>query len=326
VGSDNELTDPPRPVVALGQEFEDRYGRFGAEASWRSANLTPDVPTVGRIISGLWKQRTGQQLDGVILVDPAALALVLRATGPVRLSDGTRITSANAVNVLLRDAYARFPRTQDEQRNDYLQQVARLVFDQLRRPGLDAKVLLRQGARAVGTGHLQIWARDAAVERRLTTSRAGGALPGTSPYLRVVTQDAGGSKLGYYLRQDVSYDARPLGEAVDLGAGPEAEEEGTVRVTLRNTAPAKGLPEYVTLRADAPDGRPRPVGQIKLWLSVYLGRRATVLTATRDGRPLTLQTQTEKGHTVLSAFLTLDPGATTSLVLKVHQPVGPARP
>jgi hypothetical protein len=321
VGSDNELTDPPRPVVSLGPEYDDRYARFGAAGSWRSANLSPDVPTVGRILTALWKDRTGQRLDGVILVDATALAHLLNATGPVRLADGTRLTSRNAVDVLLRDAYRRFPRSQDAQRNDYLQQVAKLVFAKLQAPGLSPSKLLREGARAVGGGHLQVWSTDNAVEARLRDSAAGGALPRTSPYLRVVPQDAGGSKLGYYLRTKVEYDARRRGEAVDLGAGPEVEEEGFVRITLTNTAPRSGLPEYVTLRADAPDGKPRPVGQIKLWLSVYLGRRATVLGVTRDGHDEPLQTQTEQGHTVGSTFLSLDPGASTTLVLRVRQPL-----
>jgi hypothetical protein len=325
IGSNNELKDPGRPVD-LGPEFDRRYGRFGATSGWRSANLTPDVPSAGRILSALWTDATGQKLDGVLFLDPTTLGLLLRATGPVTLDDGTRLTAANASQLLLRDVYRRFPRAADAQRNDYLQQAARQVFARLSRPGIDPRRLLAQGGKAVGTGHLRVWSSSPPIQARLRASTAGGALPGTAPYLRVVTQDAGGSKLDYYLKQKLSYDARPTGEAVDLGAGPQPEEAGTVRLTLSNTAPRRGLPEYVTLRADDPDGSPRPLGQLKSWVSVYLGPRSTLLTATLDGKPVAMSSDTEKGHAVFSLFVSVDAGQSRTLVLTVHQPVGAPQP
>ncbi|TAL22102.1 MAG: DUF4012 domain-containing protein [Frankiales bacterium] len=324
VGSNNLLKDAPAPVVDLGPEHERRYGRFGSNRGWRAANLSPDVPTVGRTLAALWRHRTGEQVDGVLLVDPQALAHLLQVTGPVTLPGGVRLTAENAVQELTIEVYRRFPRARDAERNDYLAQAARLVFTRLQQPGLDGRRLLEQASRAVGTGHLSVWAADPAVQQRLAAAPVGGALPGTSPYVRVVTQDAGGSKLGTYLRQDVDYAAAPTGEAVDLGAGPQPEEQGTVQVSLANTAP-RGLPEYVTLRADAPDGRPRPRGQIKVWVSVYLGPRGTLLAATLDGRPVTMQAETERGHAVLSTFVSIDPGSTARLVLSVRQPTGDPR-
>jgi hypothetical protein len=325
VGSDNDLTDPAKPVIDLGPEFDRRYGRLGATAGWRSANLTPHIPSAGKILAALWANRTGQRVDGVIFLDPAALGLVLKATGPVRLTDGTRLTSNNATTLLERNVYKRFPRAKDAQRNDYLQDAVRKVFARLSQPGINARVLLAQGGKAVGNGHLRIWTSDERLEARLVTSTAGGALPGTTPYLRVVTQDVGGSKLDVYLRQDVRYAAKPTGESADLGHGPQPEEAGTVRITLRNTAPAAGLPEYVTLRADPPDGKPRPVGQLKSWVSVYLGPGATLIEATQDGRSVPMASDTEQRHAVFSTYVSLDPGATTTLVLRVRQPIGPPR-
>ena len=324
VGSNNELRDAPAAVVDLGEEHERRYGRFGSSRGWRAANLSPDVPTVGRTLAALWRHRTGEQVDGVVLLDPQALAHLLQVTGPVALPGGVRLTAENAVQELTVEVYRRFPRARDAERNDYLAEAVRLVFQRLQKPGLDGRRLLEQASRAAGTGHLHLWAADPAVQSRLAAAPIGGALPGTAPYLRVVTQDAGGSKLGTYLRQDVDYAAAPTGEAVDLGAGPQPEEQGTVQVTLANAAPA-GLPEYVTLRADAPDGRTRPKGQIKVWVSVYLGPRGTLLSATLDGKPVALQADTERGHAVFSTFVSIDPGSTARLVLSVRQPTSGPR-
>lgn len=319
-GPNTDLRDLPAPVVDLGEDFALRYDRFGARRSWRSANLTPDVPSAARTWVALWKARTGETLDGAVLVDPVALAELLRATGPVTLTDGTRLTARNAVDVLLRDVYARYPRAGDTRRDAYLQEALRRVVGKATRAEVKGPALVRAVRRAVATGHLSLWAQDDQVQSRLRTSAVGGALPGAGPYVRLVVQDAGGSKLGYYLTRSVRYDAKPVGVATDLGGGPRAEEEGTVTVDLASLAPASGLPEYVTIRADAPDGLPRPVGQAKYWVSVYLGPGGTLLEGRLDGRPVPLQTGTEQGLTVVSGFLTLDPGQARRLVLRVRQP------
>jgi hypothetical protein len=323
VGSDQDLHDPATPPLDLGPEYAARYSRFGTTSGWRSANLSPDVPTVGRILSALWTGQTREHLDGTVLVDPVALALLLGATGPVTLTDGTRLTEGDAVQVLLSDVYRHFPRSQDAARNEYLQEAARRVFGALSRPRLDGRKLADRIVRAVGSGHLQVWSADPSIERSLARSRAGGALPTAGPFLEVVTQDFGGSKLGVYQRRAISYDARPTGEAVDLGSGPESEEAAVVTVRLHNTAPAHGLPAYVTLRPDAPSSRP---GQSKTWLSVYLGPRATVAGVTLDGAAVATQSDTEEGLSVFSLVLTVDPGQTRTVVLRVRQPATAGQP
>lgn len=321
VGPDQDLRDPDRPVLDLGEEYEARYGRFQTTSTWRSANLSPDTPTVGRIVAALWKQRTGTSVDGVLLVDPVGLARLLGGTGPVVLADGTRLTQQNAVRVLLVDAYRRFPRTEDAARNAYLQAALSRVVVAVTGGGLDGARLVRAVGGAVAGGHLQVWAADPTVESALVRSRVGGALPAAGPFLEVVTQDAGGSKLGVYQRRSVRYDGTPTGEAVDLGDGPVLEEAADVTVVLTNTAPA-GLPAYVTLRPDDPKA---PVGQSRTWVSVYLGRGATLLSATLDGAPVALESTTEQGLAAFSTFVSTDRGASSTLRLRVRQPAAPGQ-
>ena len=314
VGSDNDLHDPSAPVVQLGEDYDARYARFSTTSTWRSANLTPDAPSAGRILLGLWKKQFGEQLDGVVLTDPAGLADLLGATGPVTLSDGTRITSANAVRALLVDVYRKFPRAADAARNAYLQETARRVVTRLSGSGLSGARVAHALSTAAATGHLQVVASAPAVEAELTTARFGGALRATGPFLSVVAQDVGGSKLGTYLHRAVTYTGKPTGEATDLGEGPQPEEDAVITLVLANAAPA-GLPAYVTLRPDDPRA---PVGQAKYWLSVYLGHNATMLDATLDGRPVTVETGAEQGLSVLSTFLTIDRGQTRTLRLHVR--------
>jgi hypothetical protein len=172
--------------------------------------------------------------------------------------------------------------------------------------------------RAAATGHLQVFATDPAVEAVMAGSQVAGALPTSGPYLSLVTQDVGGSKLAYYLRRTISYVAEPSNVAVDLGAGPETVEDATVTIRLRNDAPGTGLPAYVTTRADVP--ALSGTGQLRSWVSLYLGPRSTYRDATLDGKPVALSSQVEKGLTVLSTYVSIDPGATATLVLHVQQP------
>jgi hypothetical protein len=322
VGSNNDLHDPAAPVVHLGEEYDERYARFSTTSTWRSANLTPDAPSAGRILTALWQQQFGERLDGVLLVDPVALADLLGATGPVPLEDGVWITEKTAVRVLLVDAYRRFPAARDAERNAYLQQAARRVVQRLATGGLDGRKVLQRVSHAAASGHLQVVATDPGLEAQLRRSRVGGALAADGPFLSVVTQDVGGSKLGAYLQRSVTYTARPTGAATDLGTGPHLEEDGVVSVALTNAAPT-GLPPYVTARADDPGS---PAGQAKYWLSVYLGAEGTLLDATLDGKPVSVETGTDEGLSVLSVFLTVDRGATRTLRLHVRQPSRPGQP
>lgn len=322
VGSTQQLIDPSTPALDLGDDYDRRYARFQTTRTWRSANLSPDLPTVGPLLTALWERQTGQPLDGAVLADPVALALLLGATGPLALPDGTRLTEGNAVETLLARVYQRFPDQADAERNSIYQAAATAVFTRLGKPGIPPRRLVERIGRAAASGHLQVWSAEPAVQEQLRRTRTGGALLAAGPYLEVVTQDVGGTKLDLYQRRSVTYTARPTGEAVDLGEGPEAEEEAEVRVRLTNTAPAR-LPAYVTTRRDVRDA---PVGQSKTWLSVYLGRRATVLGATLDGRPVVVETQSERGLTVASVFLTLDRAQSRTLVLQVRQPATSTEP
>ena len=89
--------------------------------------------------------------------------------------------------------------------------------------------------------------RDPAVEARIRETGYSGALPsGAPPFAGVVLNNAAAGKLDYYLRRSLTY-AR-------TGCGPTRDVVATIDLT--NTAPATGLPPYVTDRLDSIfDGR-----------------------------------------------------------------------
>lgn len=82
--------------VDLAPEAESLY-EVDTTRVLQNYNRTPDFPTTARLFESLWQNAAGVQIDGVISLDPVALAHMLEVTGPVDLGDGLQITSDDAV-------------------------------------------------------------------------------------------------------------------------------------------------------------------------------------------------------------------------------------
>jgi hypothetical protein len=90
-------------------------------------------------------------------------------------------------------------------------------------------------------------------------------------------------------------------------------------VTLTNRAPASGLPDYVTVRADAPPYRTRR-GDNRLLVSYYAGEGATLTRATLDGHRVEVIPGEERGHPVYALDLELPRQSSRTLVLHLREP------
>ncbi len=322
-GVNDELKNVEQPVIDLGADYTDRYRRLAADRVWVNANLSPDFPSVGRTVQALWEKTESQPIDGVLAVDPVGLSYLLEATGPVTMPDRTTITAANAVERTLSDFYRRFQGPTQAPRNEYMKETMRQAFNLTERGKANPATLLERLGRAVQEGHLQVYAKDARIQAELARTRVVGALPKDAKgFLQVVTQNTAGDKLDYYVRREINYLGRLTGRAVDVGRGPEPEEEGVITIVLRNNAPRSGLPDYVSVRNDLPKGTPHIVGQDKLWVSVYIGSGGQLAGATVDGKARRMTSEVEQGLSVFSTEVTVDPaGGTTTLQLHVFQPV-----
>jgi hypothetical protein len=307
VGSNTDLESTyPRPVVSLGEEYDSRYDRFGADSFWLSGNFSPHFPYADAVWRGLWKAQTGQQLDGTVQIDPVGLSYALAVTGPARLPNGETVSAETIVPTLLRDAYARFP--ENAPRDAYFQTVARAAYEQITSGAGDPKALLSALGRAAGEGHLQVASRHADEAELLAGVPIGGVLPsGEGPFVQLVTNNVAGSKLDYYVRRSVRHETSVVG----------GERRVKLTVDLASSAPTSGLPDYVVARADL-KFQPGPVrGQNNLYTSLYLGPDEQFVSATLDGKPIALESEVERGHTVLSLYLTLNPGQSRQLVVEL---------
>jgi hypothetical protein len=280
-------------VLHAPLDFRRRYSQFDVDRNWPNVNLSPDFPTVARVIADQYRQYSGDRVDGVIAIDPIGMAQLMRLTGPLTVPPWpVPLTTQNVPQITLHDEYVAFDSNRD-QRIDFLGDVARDLFDALIGHGFND--LLRTGPvmhNLTASHRLQMWSRDAAAQLFFRRTDADGRVaPVKTDAVMVTTQNAAGNKADFFLRRSMKYDStvRRAGDGVHIDA--------TLRITLRNGAPSSGDPRYVIGPFDA---RFR-AGQNRLFLTAY--SPLDLKGASIDGQPLTLSSQPELGRNAYSAFV-----------------------
>jgi UDP-N-acetylmuramyl pentapeptide phosphotransferase/UDP-N-acetylglucosamine-1-phosphate transferase len=310
----------PDRVITGPEEYLDRYGQFEPALTWQNVNMSPDFPVVGQVISELYPESGGEQIDGVVAVDPAGLAALLQLTGPVRVEGWPEpLRAENVVDVTLRQAYEAFAR--DPARAEFLGDVADEVFDvatdgDLGRPGRVANVL----GRAAREGHFSLYFTRPAEEAIAELVNADGAVPRSdADSLMVVTQNAGANKIDYYLQRHVNYSV-----SIDPTSSRSAHVSGTLDVGLENTAPDSLLPQSVIGPSEGLEDR-FVAGENYSYVSLYTPSGLTAVSF--NGLPAEIAADTELGRNVYSTFISTLSGTTTTISLGLDGEVslGPDR-
>jgi hypothetical protein len=297
-------------TISGPEDFLRRWSPFGPQQEWRNLTLSPDFPTVAAVAGELYPQSGGRPLDGVMTVNPYALAALMRFTGEVHVPGlEDPIDSDYAAEFLLRDQYALLPDVPD--RTDALEILAETTFDRLAGADLPGpRDLGRVFGPVVAQGHLQVASFADGAPSFLDGVGVSGRFPEVDgDLLAVTTSNAAGNKIDLFARRTVDY-------AVEWDPSTGALE-ATVTITLANDAPETGLPDYVignvlSLRPDGPD---LPVGWNSSLLSVYTPH--LVQEATLDGEPVRLQRNVEAGVQALSTFVSVPPGGHRTLVIRL---------
>ena len=307
----NELKANGPFTLEASDEFYRRYATYGAGTAdrpanstfWSNVTMTPDMGSAGPLLAQLWEATRGTTVDGVILADPAALAGLLAATGPIRVEGLDQALSAtNVEQFLLLDQYA----LDTPERSDLLEAVAEATLQAVLDGTLPPPQRLAQDlGPAAADGDLLVWARRPQENALMRLIGVDGTLPALDGRdgLAVVTNNAVANKIDSFLERRVNYQA-----SYDPATG---RTTGTVTVTLTNTAPASGYPSYVigSEFVDVPSGTNRTL------LSVYTA--LAPVHATVDGVDTGLALTTELGWNVVTFELDLGPGETITVVLDV---------
>ncbi len=204
-----QLALAPGQVTVTG-DLQRNWGWLKPGVDWRNLGLTPQFDVTAPLAARMWEARTGQQVDGVLAVDIAALSEILKATGPIQ-AGGTTIGPDNVEQFLLHDQYAGLSDDSAENaaRADALGEIAQAVLRQLQGQSTDLRALASSVAGAVAGRHLMVWSRNPVAQAAWATSGASGSLTPQSLAVSVVSR--GGNKLDQFLYASVALATRTVG-------------------------------------------------------------------------------------------------------------------
>ncbi|KUI26092.1 hypothetical protein AU195_14025 [Mycobacterium sp. IS-1496] len=299
--------------VDLGPEFTEMYGFTNPTTDFRNSNLSSHFPYAAQIWKSMWAERTGENVDGVIVLDPVTLSYVLGAVGSVRMPDGEVITKDNVVELTESTAYSRFPTDQIARKN-YLQDIASEVVRKVTGRLESPQKLLDALGRAVGERRIAVWSANPADQAMLEETPLAHVVPDDpAPYASVVINNLGGNKLDYYLRRQIEY----VADGCTAGV-----RNSTVTVRLSNEAPDAGLPDYVAnapgIRSDIPLEVPKGAMVTSVRLLATTG--ATLVSALVDGQQVPVFSGTERGHPTFEVQLGIPPRQSGELSFRLTEP------
>lgn len=299
------------PVTTLPEDVQAVYGTRPARY-FQNLTQVPDFTFDGPLARDMYRQLTGNEVDGVIAIDPVVLSYLLKATGPVALPDGSTINADNAVSLFLSEVYKRYPdpTTQDA----FFAASSASIFTAFVEGRGSSTGLLTALARGADERRVLLWSAHEDEQSLLDGSSMAGKLPVTdddTARFGVYFSDAAGSKMSYYLKPDVS-----LGWSECGTPGQAATRQLTLTVNLTSSAPADAatsLPLYVTangLFGIAP-------GIVAVTGNVYLPQGYTLVSA-QASSGASFTSAGLQGREVLSYGVNLQPGQTDSISVVVE--------
>lgn len=288
---------------------EEDEALFGDHSNlYNSGNTySPDWPRNSQRVAALWKSQYGQDVDGVVGIDPVFLQYLLGLVGNVSLPDGTVVDGTNAAKVLMHDVYWNYP---VEESDGIFASVASAAFDKILGGIGDVDVTKLVGAfeRGAEEGRLIAWMRNddeqnAIKEMGIDASLPDPDDPSADPVAGVYFNNLSFSKLDWYLNADTQ-----IGQGVKNGDGTYSYR---ITVTLKNIMTqeeAGKLPDYVA--ASAPDAAR---DDERLNVSLFAPTGGSISDLTVEGTQFGLGAATWHGIPFYSGTVDLHAGETTTI-------------
>lgn len=288
---------------------EEDEALFGDHSNlYNSGNTySPDWPRNSQRVAALWKSQYGQDVDGVVGIDPVFLQYLLGLVGNVSLPDGTVVDGTNAAKVLMHDVYWNYP---VEESDGIFASVASAAFDKILGGIGDVDVTKLVGAfeRGAEEGRLIAWMRNddeqnAIKEMGIDASLPDPDDPSADPVAGVYFNNLSFSKLDWYLNADTQ-----IGQGVKNGDGTYSYR---ITVTLKNIMTqeeAGKLPDYVAASA-----RDAARDDERLYVSLFAPTGGNISDLTVEGTQFGLGAATWHGIPFYSGTVDLHAGETTTI-------------
>lgn len=289
-------TREPDEVSAPNPDYAARYTRYGGAGFWQNINMTPDFPSAASAIQTLYQQVTGEPIDGVMVVDPHALAGLLALAGPAELPSGDTVDADTVVAHVANEAYGEIE--DPEERKALLGATAAAALNGFLRgdTGENPIDAVRALGDAAGGGHLLLYAADPDIQAAFEEAGvAGRLLDPEGDYLAAVVNNAAANKVDFYTDRTVHY---------QIQLHSDGSASATAAVELVNDAPTEGLPTYVI----GPNVRGTVAGDNRSLLSVYCAAGCSRTGYRRSLSDKDLREEMELGHPVFTTMVQLGTG------------------
>jgi hypothetical protein len=299
------------PVVQLPKDTEQQYGPTVA-TDMRDANFTPDFPEAAQIMKAMVERKRDVKLDGVVSVDPLALAALMRGTGPVPVTKGVVLGAGNVVSALLNQTYQVLD-TQDEQ-NTFFETVARKVFDSVMSGAGDQQLAIRGLATAGGEHRVLVWSAHDDEQAAIAGTAVSGALGGESgshPQIGMYLNDSTAGKMDYYLQY------RSTAAAVDCRKGGAQDIRATLALTSTMPADFQNLSPWIL-----GTGEYAAQGTIAFNLRIYAPYGGEITAMTVDGQSHSVTSDQHHGRQVALLPVTLGPGQRSTVTADIRTAKG----
>lgn len=207
---------------------------FGGDYLTYTQNVSadPDFPRTGELAATMWKQQKGQDVDGVISVDPYFLQDLLKVTGGFRSVAGVEVTGDNAAELLLHQVYMDIP---DQKAQDlFFGVVAGEAFDHII-SSLNGKdsALLTTVTESVNNGHFMVWSAHENDQKYIDGTALAGDLQDNpaKPQIGLYFNDGTMGKADWYLKRESS--------VKESSVNTDGSRTYTVHVKVTNTMTAE---------------------------------------------------------------------------------------
>lgn len=269
-GSTNDIPLDRATATPVPEGTQAVFGPARPTQRWTAVNATADFAFSGRAMVDMYRQATGQSVDGVIAVDVPGLAALLRVVGPVPVDGRAEpISAENAGRVLLKELYDGLGVADDQSaRKERLADVLRVVGERLITGTRDAVRLGRELGQAAKGGHLRLWSADPEEEAVFERTGLGGG-PATSSADRtfhVAVENRSGTKVDYYVKPTVRQ---------DVTLTPQGTAVVRTTVTVDNQAPVNAPSSYQL----GPDEFTRKPGDYLAWVLLWAPAGSTMQAA-----------------------------------------------
>ena len=271
----------------------------------RNLATSPRFDVNAPLAAQMWKTLTGQQVDGVLALDPVTLQALIAAEGPVTV-DGVELNAGNVVRYILHDQYKDAQATDPIQnaRRDRLSAIAKAVIDAFNERNWQPSTMLKELSSAVDGRHILAWSSDPVEQRGWVGAGMAGVLARDSLLVGLI--NFSGTKLDQFIDVDSTLTVAKNDKGSDF----------TLALRIKNNTPL-GEPAYVV---GPYPGTTNVEGEYRGQIAVNLPGESTQISL-EGTAPLTVS-GTDGPTQVDSAAIDLKRGEERDVTLHFHVPSG----